>query len=95
MSYGVGGVMQAGAGEGVMTLVGAYWDKAGMGALAVISLLMMLMMVRKVGEGPVLPGEETPDLQRSARKKEPEPELLEGSELPVGEAQEREQTAGR
>ena len=68
-----GTAAQAGAGEGVINLVQAYGSKAGLGALAAFSLLMMLMLVRRAAEGPVLPGEEPPSPQvirvRSGRKR--------------------------
>jgi len=76
----------AGAGRNVAGLVSKYWDKAGMGLLAVLGLVMMLMMVRKVGEGPVLPGEEPPVAPR--RRGVPVAEVEE--EVPVSEARETE-----
>jgi flagellar M-ring protein FliF len=66
--------MDAASVGGVVNLVQNYWDKAGIGALAALGLLMMLMMVRKVGEGPVLPGEEPP--------------MLKGASIPVAEVEE-------
>lgn len=51
-------LMQAGMGDGVTGFVRAHGAKAGLLFMAATSLLMMFMMVRKVGEGPVLPGEE-------------------------------------
>ncbi len=88
-----GGAVQAGVGEGMMGLVKAYWDKAGLGALAVVSLLMMLMMVRKVAEGPVLPGEEPPRQQivrvRGERRDEGGEPMVVG-EATAGEARESE-----
>ncbi len=72
--------------QGVAGLVSNYWDKAGIGALAVLGLLMMLMMVRKVGEGPVLPGEEPPVAIR--RRSMPVAPVEE--EIPVSEAKESE-----
>lgn len=75
-----------GAGEGVMGMVSNYWDKAGMGVLAVLGLMMMLMMVRKVGEGPVLPGEEPP--LPGKKRGVPVAEIEE--EVPVSEAKESE-----
>ncbi len=86
-------VMAAGMDEGMMKFVRAYGTKAGLGALAVMSLLMMLMMVRKVGEGPVLPGEEPPQgkIIKVRGKKEPEVEEMDFSAAePVGEALETE-----
>ncbi|MGB4258947.1 MAG: flagellar M-ring protein FliF C-terminal domain-containing protein [Phycisphaerae bacterium] len=57
-------------GGDLFTFMRLYGGKAGVVALGALSLLMMLMMVRKVGEGPVLPGEEPPKLfGRSAGKK--------------------------
>ncbi len=75
-----------GAGENVAGMVYRYWDKAGMGVLAVLGLVMMLMMVRKVGEGPVLPGEEAPVAMR--KRGLPIAEVEE--EVPVSEARETE-----
>jgi flagellar M-ring protein FliF len=80
-----GQVMQAGPTEGMLGYVQAYWDKAGIAALAVISLLMMLMMVRRVGEGPVLPGEEPP----AAMGQELGGDAIDGDVL-AGEAHESE-----
>ncbi|NLX13310.1 MAG: hypothetical protein GXY44_06595 [Phycisphaerales bacterium] len=85
--------MVAGMDEGMMKFVRAYGTKAGLGALAVMSLLMMLMMVRKVGEGPVLPGEESPQgkIIKIRGKKGAEVEELDFSAgEPVGEALETE-----
>jgi len=53
----IGATMQAEAGGDVLALVRTYGPKAGLGGLAVISLLMMLMLTRRVGEGPVMPGD--------------------------------------
>ncbi len=83
----MGPVAEAGGSEGMMTLVRTYGGKAGLGALAVISLLMMLMMVRKVGEGPVLPGEEPPppgDRRKGAQRAE---KVFTGEDIPVGRAE--------
>jgi flagellar biosynthesis/type III secretory pathway M-ring protein FliF/YscJ len=55
-----GPAAQAAAGEGMIQLVRTYGGKAGLGALAALSLVMMLMLVRRVAEGPVLPGEQPP-----------------------------------
>jgi flagellar biosynthesis/type III secretory pathway M-ring protein FliF/YscJ len=76
----------------------AYGGKAGLGVLAAFSLLMMLMMVRKVSEGPVLPGEEPPkQLVRIITKKQAaqmeeqeEPDVLTVNGPPVGEAEAHE-----
>jgi hypothetical protein len=46
------------------------------------------MMVRKVGEGPVLPGEDAPDLRRSRRKIGPPEEF--DVDPPIGQAAEGE-----
>ncbi len=59
-SFAASSVLEAGPSEGMAGLVRTYGGKAGLGALAVLSLGMMLMMVRRVSEGPVLPGEEPP-----------------------------------
>lgn len=81
-----------------MSLVRTYGGKAGMGALAVVSLFMMLMMVRRVGEGPVLPGEEPPKTRvirlkgdRGPAAGEEELEPMEVAVPPVGEARQTEQ----
>lgn len=102
----IGEVVQAGSSENVVNLVKVYGGKAGLGALAVVSLFMMLMMVRRVGDGPVLPGEEPPKQVirivggrnrdqggRSAAgaEAEEEPEALTVGVPPVGEAEAREQ----
>jgi flagellar biosynthesis/type III secretory pathway M-ring protein FliF/YscJ len=78
------------SGENMMQLVQMYGGKAGMGVLALMSLVMMLMMVRRVGEGPVLPGEEPPEPLSAAKRKKKatdEVEELEVSNAPVGEAE--------
>lgn len=77
---------EAGTAAGVMELVSSHWDKAGVGVLAVLGLVMMLMMVRKAGEGPVLPGEEPP--VRIKRRSLPVAEVEE--DVPVSEARESE-----
>jgi len=86
-----GAVAEASTSEGMMTLVRAYGSKAGLLALAIVSLLMMLMMVRKVGDGPVLPGEEPPASKlvriRKGRKKTVE-EIDMDIEDAIGEAEE-------
>ncbi len=85
-----GAAMQAGAGDGMLSLVRTYGGKAGLGALAFVSLVMMLMMVRRVSEGPVLPGEEPPSRQlirvKGRRKADEVLEMSVGDE-PVGEAE--------
>ncbi len=82
---------QAGAGEGVINLVQTYGSKAGLGALAAFSLLMMLMLVRRAAEGPVLPGEEPPSPQvirlRSGRKKGDDAIDMNMGDEVVGEAE--------
>jgi flagellar M-ring protein FliF len=96
-----GGGEPAVAGNDIVELVRAYGGKAGLGALAVVSLFMMLMMVRRASEGPVLPGEEPPKpqiirilgakgRQRGAEGEE-EPETLTVGSPPIGEAEAREQ----
>jgi flagellar biosynthesis/type III secretory pathway M-ring protein FliF/YscJ len=83
---------QPGAGDSVLSIVKAHGGKAGLGALAVMSLFMMLMMVRKVGEGPILPGEEAPKpgVLRIGRDGKQHPvddlEMLETDAVAVGEA---------
>ncbi len=49
------GVTEPAEAGAVMEYVETYGSQAGLGALAVISLLMMLMMVRRASEGPALP----------------------------------------
>src|SRR5690606_29749274 len=94
------GVSEAGAAPGgeVMAMVRMYGGKAGLGVLAGFSLLMMLMMVRKVSEGPVLPGEEPPKpIYRVIGKRRQTPtEEEEGDEFmlnapPIGKAEAHEQ----
>jgi len=78
---------QAGAADSMLSYVQAYGGKAGLGVLAVVSLIMMLMMVRRAGEGSVLPGEERPGAGRGRRaKKLQELDGLEADE-PIGEAE--------
>lgn len=84
--------VQAGASDDMMTYVRTYGGRAGLGALAVMSLLMMLMMVRKVGNGPVLPGEEPPPslagLWRGRKDKQGQNvQNLDTLDAPVGEAE--------
>ncbi len=78
---------RAGTADNVMSLVQTYGSKAGLGALALVSLVMMLMMVRRVGEGPVLPGEEPAVTTRTKRRKREEVEELKADDAPVGEAE--------
>lgn len=95
----MGGIAEAAvAGTDMMTMVRTYGGRAGLGALAVGSLFMMLMMVRKVSEGPVLPGEEPPQPQiirivggKAAAAAEEEAETLTVGMPTVGEAEAREQ----
>lgn len=77
---------RAGTADNVLTYVHNYGGKAGLGFLAVISLFMMLMMVRRVGEGPVLPGEEPPTPMGRKRRKDGNDEM-DMSNGPVGEAE--------
>jgi flagellar biosynthesis/type III secretory pathway M-ring protein FliF/YscJ len=74
--------------DGMMGYVHQYGGTAGMAGLAVLSLFMMLMMVRKAGEGPVLPGEAPPKRKasRGARSGEDDVESIGLDVLPVGEA---------
>jgi len=79
--------------------VKAYGGQAGLMALAIVSLLMMLMLVRRSSEGPVLPGEEPPKPiifvgrrgsgRGGAKEKDVEeiPEEVWASAAPIGEAQ--------
>ncbi|HPZ97385.1 MAG TPA: hypothetical protein PLT93_04545, partial [Phycisphaerae bacterium] len=74
-----------------MPYVHAYGSKAGLGMLAVGSLIMMLMMVRRVGEGPVLPGEAPPEpgflgRRRKGRRKD-EGDEMESGDVAVSEAE--------
>lgn len=86
-----GSQAEAGAGEGMINLVQTYGGKAGLGALAAFSLLMMLMLVRRAAEGPVLPGEEPPSPQvirlRSGRKKGDDAIDMNMGDEVVGEAE--------
>ncbi len=72
--------------DNVMQLVQMYGSKAGLAGLAVVSLFMMLMMVRRVGEGPVLPGEEPPSPLRK-RKADEELDELDAGDDTIGEAE--------
>ncbi|HSW46296.1 MAG TPA: flagellar M-ring protein FliF C-terminal domain-containing protein [Phycisphaerae bacterium] len=92
VSAQVGGqAAQAGGDDGMMQFVRAHGGKAGLGALAAFSLLMMLMLVRRVAEGPVLPGEQPPSPQlirvRSGRKRGGEVVDMTFGEEVVGEAE--------
>jgi flagellar biosynthesis/type III secretory pathway M-ring protein FliF/YscJ len=85
-------MMEAGSGAGMMDYVHNYGSKAGMAALALFSLIMMMLMVRRVGEGPVLPGEEPPDpslfkKNKKRRGDDEDPEELFVAGGPVGEAE--------
>ena len=84
----MGEVMEAGAPDGLLTYARLYGGKVGIGMLAVFSLFMMLMMVRKVGEGPVLPGEEPP-VSKSGADRRRENGLIVATP-PIGEADESE-----
>lgn len=79
---------RAGTADTMLSYVHAYGSKAGLGFLAVMSMIMMLMMVRRVGEGPVLPGEAPPTPagrgKRGLRGGNDEMDLSEG---PVGDAE--------
>lgn len=98
-----GNVAEATAGGDLMAFMRLYGGRVGLGALGAFSLLMMLMMVRKVSEGPVLPGEEPPKqvIRIVTRKKSKnlkdreeeldDPEALVVNTPPVGEAMAREQ----
>ena len=89
-------VVEAGTQDSVMAMAKTYGGKIGLGALGVVSLFMMLMMVRRASEGPVLPGEEPPPplpkgrLTRRMPPKE-DPELMVVGKGPVGQAEETEQ----
>lgn len=94
-SGGAGEPARAMSGDSMMQYVQTYGGKAGLGALAIMSLFMMLMMVRRVGEGPVLPGEQAPPESVSAgrgtkfrkRKQDQKIEEFEVSDAPIGEAE--------
>jgi len=79
--------MTAGADQSVMQYVENYGGKAGLILLAVASLGMMLMMVRKVSDGPVVPGEDVPSklIKRRDRKDQEEVEFTVSGA--IGEAQ--------
>lgn len=84
--YG-GGAMEAGVGSNtVMTIARNYGSTIGVGALGVMGLLTMVMMVRRVSEGPVLPGEEPPPPQERLNKRKKEP-LMTVSADPIGRAE--------
>lgn len=81
----------------LMGWVREYGGPAGLGALAIVSLLMMLMVVRRSSEGPVLPGEEPPKPLPSGRRRkkrgdpddddeDEEPADIWVSSAPIGEA---------
>ena len=91
-----GPVVVVGGGGDAISYVRAYGSKAALGGLAVVSLLMMLMMVRKVGNGPVLPGEEPPPpllgrglfgRQRAQSRRDEPVESMAVADAPVGEAE--------
>jgi flagellar M-ring protein FliF len=88
-------VMEAGSQDSVMALAKTYGSKLGMGALGVVSLFMMLMMVRKVSEGPVLPGEAPPPplprVRPGRRSASDDPQMMIVGRGPVGEAEVTEQ----
>ncbi len=88
-------VVEASASGEFMDYVKTYGGKVGIGALAVVSIFMMLMMVRRVGEGPVLPGEEPPVPLRRGDRRRTKGQEDEDVELeargPVGRAQVTEQ----
>lgn len=60
--YAQAETVEAGTSEGMMQLVHAYGGRAGLGVLAFMSMVMMLMLVRRASEGPILPGEEVPKM---------------------------------
>jgi len=84
-----GQTMQAEVGGDMLALVRAYGPKAGLGGLAIMSLFMMLMLIRRVGDGPVLPGEPSPEPRmvrtRRSRKKGGDVDMTIDDET-VGEA---------
>lgn len=88
-----GGPVQAGTADTMLSYVQAYGGKAGLGTLALLSLVMMLMMVRRVGEGPVLPGEAPPEplprgrRNRKRRAGEDDMESMAIDDAPIGEAE--------
>jgi len=89
-------VAQAGAGSEVLAWARQYGGQAGLGALAIVSLVMMFLIVRRASESPILPGEEPPPkpslLQGALGRKRPGPapeaeeETIWVSSAPVGEA---------
>ncbi|MBN1489505.1 MAG: hypothetical protein JXA69_06255, partial [Phycisphaerae bacterium] len=87
---------EAAAQDDMLGWVKAYGGHAGLGALAIVSMLLMVMMVRKASEGPILPGEEPPPpifgggRSRKRRRGQPEddePEEILTAGMPIGEAQ--------
>lgn len=79
----------------MMGWVKAYAGQAGLGAMAIVSLLAMVMMVRKASAAPILPGEEPPPeplpLPRHARRSRGAESGMDADVFvaasPVGEAQ--------
>jgi len=89
-----GQLAEAGTSDDMMAYVRQYGSKAALGGLALMSLFMMLMMVRKVSEGPILPGEEPPSTRvrivRGGKRGGAEQEIVETMDVvgaPVGEAE--------
>jgi len=85
-------VMEASSSREAVALAKEYAGQAALGALAVVSLLMMLRMVRKASEGPILPGEKPPPplpMVGRRRRSAPDEEVEEifTASSPVGEAQ--------
>lgn len=79
-------VMEAGATpHNLMAYAQRYGSKAALGTLAAMGLMMMLLLVRRVGEGPVLPGEQSP--HRQTRKPGEAVEQMAMGNEPVGEAE--------
>jgi len=82
---------EATAGQGAIEYVRQYGSKAGLGFLAVMSLVLMLMMVRRVGEGSILPGESPPPkirVIRSGRSRaDQQVEPMQVGTAPIGEAE--------
>ncbi len=84
--------VEAGPSDGMLALARAYGGKVGIGALAVVSLFMMLMMMRRAGDGPVLPGEEPPArVLRMKDRRRGEAASMTIAYPPVGEAEVTEQ----
>jgi flagellar biosynthesis/type III secretory pathway M-ring protein FliF/YscJ len=84
-----GDAAQATVSEDVVTFVRGNWDKAGLVGLAMVSLLMVLMLVRKAGGGPGVPGEDAEALRRK-REQEAGVEAMSVFEPTIGEASENE-----